>query len=72
MKIEQLEGFTEVEICFALVFLKRALKDCIEAMKRAQDEGVVDHLDCCDDGGQFWYDALQNAESMMRRPENTL
>lgn len=30
------------------------------AMQRAYDEGCVDHLDACDDGGAFWHEALED------------
>jgi hypothetical protein len=34
-----------------------------EAMKRGYREGCVDHLDCSDDGGNFWHDALAAFEA---------
>jgi len=26
----------------------------------------LDHLDCAPDGGQFWYDALEQAEAYLK------
>lgn len=46
--------------------LRRALRDCLDAMKKSQDEGCTDHLDCADDGGSFWYDAIAQAEGLLR------
>lgn len=44
---------------------KQALQSCVAAMQKSRDEGCTDHLDCCDDGGQFWYDAIENAEKAL-------
>lgn len=42
-----------------------ALRDCITAMKRSSEEGTTDHFDCCEDGGAFWYGAIEKAEALL-------
>ena len=42
--------------------LKRMLANCAYAMRKSVEYGCTDHLDCCDDGGAFWYSALEEAE----------
>jgi len=46
--------------------LKAALKECAAAMRKSVEEGCTDHLDCCDDAGQFWHDAVANAERLSK------
>jgi hypothetical protein len=46
---------TEREIITALV----------NAMQEAKEHGHVDHLDCADDGGKFWYSALVAGEAYL-------
>lgn len=45
--------------------LLTALKACVAAMRKSRDVGCTDHLDCCDDGGQFWWDALETADKLI-------
>jgi len=42
------------------------LAACIKAMHNVEDHGNLDHLDCAPDGGQFWYDALEQAEAYLK------
>ncbi len=42
------------------------LTACIKAMHLVQDTGNLDHLDCAPDGGQFWRDALEQAEDFLK------
>lgn len=37
---------------------KETIKKLLDAMKVSEDIGCTRYLDCCDDGGAFWYDAL--------------
>lgn len=46
--------------------LRRALRACVDAMRRSQDEGCTDHLDCADDAGAFWYGAIEQAEGLLK------
>lgn len=45
---------------------KDIIRELLEAMKEAERVGCVDHLDCCDDGGAFWYDAVERAEEALK------
>jgi len=45
--------------------LRKALQACVDAMKKSVHDGSTDHLDCHDDGGQFWYEAVKNAEALL-------
>lgn len=40
---------------------ERALKLCEAAMRRSVDEGSTDHLDCGEDGGKYWHEAIARA-----------
>lgn len=50
------------------------IQQLVTAMKKAKDVGCVDHLDCCDDVGAFWYDALEAGEKALsnKHPDRTL
>lgn len=37
----------------------------VNAMQEAKECGCVDHLDCADDGGEFWYAALTAGEAYL-------
>ncbi len=41
---------------------KAALIHCLAAMRTAEDSGCVDHLNCADDGGEFWHKAKRLAQ----------
>ena len=45
--------------------LMQAVTDLLAAMKKAVDIGCVDHLDCADDGGAFWYDAMEQEKEVL-------
>lgn len=45
--------------------MESALMKCLGAMNQAQRDGVLDHLDACDDGGQFWHEAKEAAEEAL-------
>lgn len=45
--------------------LEEAIADLVAAMKKSVREGSTDHLDCHNDGGAFWYDAIDNAEKLL-------
>jgi hypothetical protein len=47
--------------------LEKALKATVDAMKESIEVGCTDHLDCCTDGGAFWYDAIENAETLLNQ-----
>ena len=49
--------------------LRQALQGCINAMKKSKEVGCTDHLDCCDDAGAFWYDAIENAKTLLQEQE---
>jgi len=42
--------------------LMEALKKCKDAMVKSKEVGCTDHLDCCDDYGAFWHNAVENAD----------
>ena len=42
----------------ALARKDAALRMAVEAMERSVEEGCTDHLDCCDDYGEFWHKAI--------------
>ena len=46
--------------------LEECIRTLLAAMKEAHDVGCVDHLDCADDGGAFWYDAIEEAKALLR------
>lgn len=50
--------------------LVAALRDCIAAMKKSKNVGCTDHLDCCDDAGAFWYDAIENGLQLIENIED--
>lgn len=43
--------------------LEARIADLECAMRRAMDEGCVDHLDACSDAGAFWHTVLQGTRS---------
>lgn len=45
--------------------LEEAIAELVAAMKKSVREGSTDHLDCHDDGGEFWYNAIDNAEKLL-------
>lgn len=49
--------------------LENAVRSLLAAIKEAQDAGCIDHLDCCDDGGDFWYNAIEAANESLGEPE---
>ena len=46
---------------------REALHAALVAMQRGLDEGCVDHLDCCEDGGAFWYVAVEGARAVLAK-----
>ena len=42
-----------------------ALRACVAAMRKSEEEGSTEHLDAHDDGGAFWYDAIRNAKIVL-------
>lgn len=42
------------------------IEEMREAMLKSVDIGCTDHLDCCDDGGDFWYRSITTAERFMK------
>lgn len=46
--------------------LEKALQATVDAMKESREVGCTEHLDCCADGGAFWYDAIENAEKLLK------
>jgi hypothetical protein len=58
-----------VETTVAEETLRQALRRCVTAMCKSQDVGCTDHLDCADDGGAFWYDALESADRALKQGE---
>lgn len=48
--------------------LRDALVACDCAMGRSVKVGATDHLDCCEDGGEFWYGARRKASSILNPP----
>jgi chromosome segregation ATPase len=51
----------------ALRETREALSATSKAMRRSIDDGCTDHLDCCDDGGEFWYVSAEKAEAILAR-----
>jgi hypothetical protein len=47
--------------------LTAALKACANAMRKSREVGCTDHLDCCDDAGAFWHDALETADNLTKQ-----
>jgi len=47
--------------------LEAMVERLVAAMKEAHNVGCVDHLDCCDDGGEFWYGAIEDAKALLKR-----
>lgn len=45
--------------------LKQIIKELLDAMHESEKCGCTDHLDCCDDGGAFWYDAIKRAKEAL-------
>ena len=45
---------------------KEIIRELIAAMEEAKNVGCVDHLDCCGDGGNFWYDAIENGKNALK------
>ena len=45
---------------------KQIIEALVAAMKKSVDEGSTDHLDCHEDGGEFWYTALENAKIFLK------
>jgi len=46
--------------------LEEVVSKLVAAMKKSVDEGSTDHLDCHDDGGAFWYDAIDEAKALIK------
>jgi hypothetical protein len=47
--------------------LEAVVKQLADAMKEAMHVGCVDHLDCAEDGGDFWYNALDRASEILAK-----
>ena len=45
--------------------LERLVEQLVGAMKKSVKVGCTDHLDCCDDAGEFWYNAISDAEDLL-------
>lgn len=45
--------------------LLKALQDCVNAMKYSKEIGCTEYLDAAEDGGDFWYAAMHNAEDLL-------
>lgn len=48
--------------------LEAVVERLIAAMKDSIDYGCTDHLDCCEDAGAFWYDAIDEAQALLDSP----
>ena len=46
--------------------LEKALRACVAAMKKSQSVGCTEHLDCCEDGGDFWHHAVEEALQLLK------
>lgn len=45
---------------------REIIAQLVDAMNRSAEEGCTDHLDCCDDAGEFWYTALHAGETYLK------
>jgi hypothetical protein len=45
----------------------RIINRLIAAMKKSEADECTDHLDCTDDAGAFWYDAIKEAKAFLNR-----
>jgi hypothetical protein len=45
--------------------LRKALTAAVSAMRKSVTCGATDHLDCCEDAGDFWYSALDKADQAL-------
>lgn len=45
--------------------IRDSIKEMLEAAKKLHKVGLLDHLDCCGDGGQFWHDAIEGLEKSL-------
>jgi hypothetical protein len=48
-----------------IVLLRSAVIRLVKAMRKAEEIGCMDNIDCCDDAGDFWYSALSNAKAVL-------
>lgn len=46
--------------------LRRAVRECLDAMRKAVDEGCVDHLDASERAGEWWHAALEAGDAALR------
>lgn len=66
-------SYYTIELCFVTnkymnslaQQLAAHLSAVVSAMEKSVEVGCTDHLDCCEDGGAFWYDALDEAKSLL-------
>lgn len=49
--------------------LRALVKRLAAAMRYSEDVGCTDHLDACEDAGEFWYRAIDAAEAVEQRAE---
>ena len=45
--------------------LEEALQDLLDAVTDAKEAGCIDHLDCMNDGGEAFHDAMQRARDLV-------
>ena len=48
-----------------IIDLRRALKKCYNAMVKSEKIGCTDRLDCAEDNGDFWNNALADAQELL-------
>ena len=46
--------------------LEAMVRRLVAAMKKSVDQGSTDHLDCHEDGGEFWYGAIADAKELLK------
>lgn len=53
--------------------LEQVIEQLVGAMKASVQHGSTDHLDCHQDGGEFWHNAIELAEAVLgyRIPAST-
>lgn len=44
-----------------------ACDELLKAIDTAKAIGCIDHLDCADDGGEFWYAAINKAKAALAK-----
>lgn len=44
---------------------EQAIQELVGAMKASVQMGSTDHLDCAEDGGAFWYNAIARSEALL-------